>query len=123
LATNSKEYMRKWRESHPGYFKERQKEYYKSLDEETKKRKHRLEQLYQKDSLSHAVNKSKKWTEEDDKKLIYLYNNGQTANFIAKELGRSVYSIRSRIYYLKRVMPFKGKVGVVDFTDRRQNRR
>lgn len=107
MATNSKEYMRKWRESHPGYFKDRQKEYYKSLDDKTKKRKHSLERKHQKDSLSHAINKSKKWTEEDDETLIRLYNNGHTAHFIANKLGRSVYSIRSRIYYLKRVLPFK----------------
>ena len=101
MATNSKEYMKKWRESHPGYFKAKQKEYYHSISKKRKEKWHDNEKVKQKDTLSHAINKSKRWTKEDKARLLYLYRQGYTAYEIAKELGRSIYSVRSQIYYAK----------------------
>jgi len=42
------------------------------------------------------------WTVQDDRKLRRMVRKGMTAHMIATELGRTAWSVRSRIRNLKR---------------------
>jgi hypothetical protein len=48
------------------------------------------------------VAKQRKWTKEDDARLLVLKAEGRRSAFIAKELGRTEASIVSRVSILNR---------------------
>ena len=101
MPTNSKEYMREWRKKHPNYMKEKSKEYYANLSPEEKKNQtelsHAAEVKYQKYSEKRAVNKYKRWSDEDIEKLKIMAEDGVSIPDMANNLNRTVYSIRGML--------------------------
>ena len=114
-----KEYGKEYREKHKNRIKEymknnREKKAIYARDYYSKNREIVSDKnnhyIFEKNTISReaAFNHRKEWTPEEDTLLIKLKKQNKTHKEIGEILGRSIYSVNTRLVKLRKLDPFNG---------------